>query len=118
MRLIRGSLANKQLAICLVRFGRRLSVVMQPENRPRQQEQILSQEAAGTVVLFNLDDGQYFALNEVGGRLWELCNGSNSVAQIVSTISEEFDAPPETVIADVMELLDDLAKAKLVAEVS
>jgi hypothetical protein len=86
------------------------------ESRPRRREQILTQQASDTLVLFNLDEGQYYALDEVGGKIWQLCDGSQSVLLMISKISEEYDAPSRVVEDDVLELLRELASERLVAE--
>ncbi len=84
--------------------------------RLQRQQHILKQEAAGTVVLLNLDDGQYFALDEVGGRVWELCDGSRTVSEISAIIGQEYDAPAKTIEQDLAELMSDLANEDLVGE--
>ena len=82
----------------------------------RQGERILTQQAAGTVVLLSLDTGEYYALNEVGSRVWELCDGTRRVSEVVALLCQEYAAPAETITADVLELLQDLAHEQLVVE--
>lgn len=41
------------------------------DGRPRRQEQIVVQKGLQDALLFNMDDGSYYALNEVGNRIWE-----------------------------------------------
>lgn len=84
------------------------------ESHPRRREGVLKQRASGTVILLDLDEGQYFALNEVGGRVWELCDGTRSVSEVASLLSLEYEVSPETLLADLVELLTDLADEKLV----
>ncbi len=84
--------------------------------RPRRQERILQQETAGTVLLLNMDDGRYYTLDPLGGRVWDLCDGSRTVADIVAIISEEYDAPSRTIEQDLRELLTDMANENLVGE--
>jgi coenzyme PQQ biosynthesis protein PqqD len=86
------------------------------ESYPRRQERILAKCVSDSWVLLNLDSGDYYALNEVGGRVWELCDGARSIAEIVAIISQDYEAPRETIEADVLELLQDLANEKLVVE--
>ena len=76
----------------------------------------MMQEVEGQSVLLDIDSGEYFSLNEVGGRVWELCDGSRSVAVIAEVLCAEYDVPPETAIADARELLESLAGAGLVVE--
>jgi hypothetical protein len=77
---------------------------------------VIAQESSGALVLFNMDDGQYYSLNEIGNRIWELCDGNRSVGQVVSILCEEYDSPAETVNRDALELLEELVLADLLME--
>lgn len=88
------------------------------ESRFRRKDRVLTQRAAGKWVLLNLDDGQYYALDEVSGRIWELCDGSRNVSAVVAAICEDFEAEPETVEADVLAFLGELVDEKLVLPAS
>ena len=85
------------------------------ETRPARSQRVLAQPSAGTLVLLHPDSGEYYTLDEVGSRVWDLCDGSRRVADVVEVIHAEFDAPLETIRDDVLELLDDLAREHLVA---
>jgi coenzyme PQQ biosynthesis protein PqqD len=82
--------------------------------RFRQKEGLLSQRAAETRVLLDPADGNYFALDDVSGRIWDLCDGNRTVAQVVETLCAEYDAPRETVEADVLEFLGEMLTEGLV----
>src|ERR1700760_1677207 len=56
------------------------------QSRPRRRERVLPQTAAGTLVLLDLDGGQYYSLDEVSARVWELCDGEHGVEGIVEAI--------------------------------
>ena len=64
-------------------------------------------------MLLRLDDGGYYALDEVGAMIWELCDGGRAVGDIVALLCEEFDAPEATVRADVLEFIGDLRRERL-----
>ena len=85
------------------------------DSHPTRADRILSQTNAESVILLNPDDGQYFTLDEVGARVWQLCDGTRAVEEMISTIHAEYDAPLSAIRADVVELLDDLAREKLLA---
>jgi pyrroloquinoline quinone biosynthesis protein D len=87
-----------------------------PESRLRRRDRVLTQRAADEWVLLNLDDGQYFALDEVSGRVWDLCDGSRSVADVVAALAAEYDAPRGTIESDVMDFLQEMADESLVLE--
>lgn len=89
---------------------------MRLESRPAQRDQVLSQRVPDALVLLDAKGGSYFSLDEVGARVWELCDGSRSVADVVTLLADEFDAPIDTIRADVLELLEELASESLVVE--
>ena len=90
--------------------------VMSSRTRLQRRQNILKQEAAGTVVLLNMDDGRYFALDGVGGRVWDLCDGSRTLSAIAAILAEEYEAPAETIERDLAELINDLTNEELVGE--
>jgi hypothetical protein len=83
----------------------------------KQQERILTQEVSGSVVLFNMESGRYYSLNDVGTRTWELCDGLRSVSEVMALLAEEYDASTEMIREDVMNLLVELRDENLVVEV-
>jgi len=85
---------------------------------PRRQEQIIVQKGSKDALLFNMDDGSYYALNEVGNRIWELCDGTHRVAQLVRILAKEYNAPAEIIETDILELLEDLRSKNLIVECS
>ncbi|HZT35637.1 MAG TPA: PqqD family protein [Nitrososphaera sp.] len=66
--------------------------------------------------MFNLDDGTYYAVDELGGVLWELCDGTHSVSELVAMVCEQYETTAETAESDVLEFLEELANEKLLVE--
>ncbi len=87
---------------------------MDLQMHPTRRSQVLSQGVPDKLVLLIPDDGSYFALNDVGARVWELCDGIRSISDIVATVADEFDAPITVIEVDVVELLDELVSERLV----
>ncbi|HVB97819.1 MAG TPA: PqqD family protein [Candidatus Dormibacteraeota bacterium] len=83
---------------------------------PRRNGQVIAQKGSSNFLLFNMGDGNYYSLNEVGGRIWELSDGHHTVGQIVDILAAEYEAPAEALAQDALELLDELRGAKLVVE--
>ena len=77
-------------------------------------EEVLSQEVNGETVLLDLEGESYFGLNEVGTRIWQLLNASNTVGQTLDVLVDEYDVERELLEADVEALLDKLLEAGLV----
>jgi trimethylamine:corrinoid methyltransferase-like protein len=86
------------------------------ESRFHRRDRVLVQHAAGKQVLLDLDDGQYYALDEVSGRIWDLCDGTNNVAAVVDAVCRDYDAPAETVEEDVVAFLGEMVEEKLLLQ--
>jgi hypothetical protein len=71
---------------------------------PQQVSTSLGSEA----VILGADAGQYFGLNEVGARIWELVQAPVQVSAICATICAEYEVDPGSCERDVLELLTDL----------
>lgn len=84
------------------------------EGCPKRAEQVIAQKAAHELLLLNMEDGNYYSLNEIGGRIWELCDGNRTVSQVVAALAAEYEAPYSTVENDVMELLEGFRTGKLI----
>lgn len=89
---------------------------MDVDSRPQRRSDVLAQAAGDTVILLTPDSGEYFTLNEVGGRIWELADGSRSVAEIAALLGEEYEAPLEEIQADALDVLGALADERLVSD--
>jgi len=81
---------------------------------PKRRDGVAAQVADDEAVLLDIESGEYFSLNLVGSRIWELCDGTKSTAEIVSVICGEFDVAEDIALADAHEILDELERAKLV----
>jgi len=84
------------------------------EARPERVGQVLTQRMPDALVLLDPSAGTYFSLDEVGARVWELCDGTRTVSDVVAVLTDEFDAPTEIIRDDVAELLGELAAESLV----
>ncbi|MBZ5573877.1 MAG: PqqD family protein [Acidobacteriia bacterium] len=69
----------------------------------------------GAIVL-DVHQGQMFNLNPVGSKILELLERGSAQADIVDTISREFNASREVVENDVREFIESLRKHKLLTE--
>jgi hypothetical protein len=74
---------------------------------------VLAEKVADTTVLLDPLSGEYFSLDEIGGAVWDLCDGSNSLQDIWTALTREYDAP-SSVDDDVGELVAALAGEGLV----
>ena len=86
-----------------------------PQGAPfRRAEHVLSAVEGDRTVLLDPKGGEYFGLDEVGTRIWELLPDHPTAERLAERLLEEYAAPRETLAADAARLLDELAAAKLV----
>lgn len=48
-------------------------------------------------------------LDETAAALLQLCDGRRTLREIAAALGEEFEAPPDEILGDAVEFLDDLA---------
>ncbi len=82
----------------------------------RQRPGVVSQAVEGEAVLLDISSGKYFALNPVGSRIWELCDGTRSTDEVVAAICAVFEVDEEVARADLAEILDELRAEQLLVE--
>jgi hypothetical protein len=89
---------------------------MNLQTYPQRKEQVIAQKASKDFLLFNMDDGNYYSLNEVGCRIWQLCDGTRSVANLIETLAAEYDVSADVLAQDVQEILEQFSSGKLISE--
>ncbi|RPH97014.1 MAG: PqqD family protein [Lysobacterales bacterium] len=77
-------------------------------------DEVLFQEVSGETVLLDLASEQYFGLDAVGTRVWQLLGAGASAEAVVETLLEEYEVEREQLAADIDELLGRLAEAGLI----
>jgi hypothetical protein len=80
---------------------------------PERNPQVIAQGTSEELVLLHLERGTYYSLDEVGSRIWELCDGTVTVEDIVTVLASEFDVSAATLRVDVAELLRSLSDEDL-----
>ena len=75
---------------------------------------VLFQEVSGETVLLDLASEQYFGLDEVGTRVWQLLNEGKSLVAMLEVLLEEYEVERERLEGDVRALLESLIEAGLV----
>ena len=60
------------------------------------------------IVILDLANGEYFALDDVGARLWSALEAGRTVEEVAHEIAAEYDVPVDRAIVDLAALSDDL----------
>ena len=80
---------------------------------------ILSKDAMfrdlhGEAVILDLGSGTYFGLNAVGTRIWQLIERHGELKAVFEELCREYDAAPDELERDLLELVARLIDAGLV----
>lgn len=82
--------------------------------RVRPSADALHQSLAGEAVLLNARTDEFFALDPVGTRIWELIVSDGDLDRILAKLAAEYDAPAERIAADVLSVIERLRALGLV----
>jgi hypothetical protein len=74
----------------------------------------VSCDLAGEAVILSLDQGMYYTMNPVGARIWSMLQTSMPVQEILDSLMSEFEIGAETCEADLLAVLEDLAREGLI----
>ena len=77
-------------------------------------DDVLFQEVGGEAVLLNLASEQYFGLDPVGTRIWQLLNEDGRLQHAFDTMRDEYEVEPALLESDLLTLVGKLAEAGLV----
>jgi hypothetical protein len=73
-------------------------------------EHVLTRRVEGETVLLNLDNEEYYGLDDVGTRLWELIEKGTTFAEAVDAMLGEYDVERGVLERDLTALTVDLQK--------
>ena len=76
--------------------------------------EVLSRILDGEAVLLNLATGNYFGLNGVASRIWELIGQGGTVGALRSALIAEFEVREAVVARDLLDLLSSLQARGLI----
>lgn len=79
-----------------------------------QSNEIDATDIDGEKVMMNLEEGQYFSLNTVGSRIWDIISEKKSINDIVATLLNEYEVDEDECERSVIEYLEILKDADLI----
>lgn len=80
---------------------------------PTRREDVIWRRMGDESVLLSVKSENYYSLDEVGTRIWELLDGQSTAREIAIKISEEYDVLPEEAEADIAALIQELRQQEL-----
>ena len=86
-------------------------------------EDIVAREIEGELIIVPLVagigdmDDELFTLNETGRAIWDKLDGERSLEKVVKELSMEFEASEGEIEKDVMGLVQELLKRRIIIEI-
>ena len=75
---------------------------------------ILTSDVDGELVMMHVSSGEYFGLDAVSRRIWELVAQPQAIEAVCERLTSEFDVDRATCEAETLEFVGQLAEAGLV----
>jgi hypothetical protein len=90
------------------------SIVISIDAQVALADSVVARAADDGLVLVNLKTGDFWELNRVGARIWQQLAQHGSVRRTLERIAEEHEVEPKILRADLIALLEDLRRQRLI----
>ncbi len=84
------------------------------ESKICRNEELVTSEIDGEVVMMSIDNGEYYGMDAIGSRIWELIDKPTQVDQLIETLMAEFQVDRETCKHDVLVFLNDMSGSDVI----
>lgn len=79
-----------------------------------QSEECLAADVGVELVLMTMRKGLYLSLDPIGADIWKRLSPPIAVAELRDLLAQEYEASPDTIEADLIEMLTELAEAGVI----
>jgi hypothetical protein len=85
-------------------------------------EDIIAREIDGEILIIPITSGigdmedELYSLNETGLAIWKRLDGISNVEKMIEDIATEYEASEEEITRDVLDLLGELIRRKIILE--
>ena len=79
----------------------------------RVPDDVIVRELNGEAIILDVVRGEYFGLDHVGTRIWQLCEEHGSIHAVWEALQLEFDAPSEELRSVLLEFVNELSSKGL-----
>ena len=96
-----------------------MSLPVELSARPRPSADVVARVIDGQIIIVPLTSGigdmedELYTLNDTGKDIWDRLDGTRTLEQVVKELSSEFDASEDVLRTDVLGLVEELLKRKI-----
>jgi len=80
----------------------------------QRNDDIVQAEIDGEIVMMSIENGEYYGLDIIASRIWEIIETPLKIIAICEQLLTEYDVTEETCQTDVIEFLNNMAENKIV----
>ncbi len=84
----------------------------------KRNPELVSSDIDGEKVMMSIESGEYFGLDPVGTRIWELIEKPIRIDELVNLLLVEFEVTKEQCEVDTIEFLNELQEKNLLLIIS
>jgi len=82
-----------------------------------QNHTICSREFDGETVMMDENLENYFGLDEIGTRVWQILKEKHSLTELCQKLTKEYEVEPEQCLADITPFIEQLIKDNMLVTV-
>lgn len=76
--------------------------------------EMISSNMDGETVMMSIENGEYYGLNSIGTRIWEIIEKKITIESLINQLTTEFDVTKNDCMQDTLIFLNQLIEKKLV----
>jgi hypothetical protein len=85
-----------------------------PDTVLQRKGDLLFNEIDGEVVMLSIENSEYYGMDKVGSRIWELLEKPMTFKALVSKLRDEYEVTEEQCVSDTLAFLNKLQDKKLI----
>lgn len=75
---------------------------------------MIASDMDGETVMMSVESAEYYGLNKIGSRIWELLENKIKLEEMVSQLISEFDVEKKQCEKDTIDFLEELLQKNLI----
>jgi hypothetical protein len=80
----------------------------------KRNTKLLTSGLDNELVMMSLDKGEYYGLNTIAARIWNLIENPSSLHDVVNHLVEEYDVTREQCFADILPFLKEMLEKQII----
>lgn len=85
-----------------------------PDTIIQRKPDLLYNEIDGEVIMLSIENSEYYGIDKVGSRIWELLEKPVSLKQLISRLTEEYEVSEQQCAEDTLAFLQGLIRKNLI----